>query len=688
MVASTKRSIFPAPIARRYQRPISRVLAVGASAWRRMAPPPAVGWCERELHLPPELTGSAGKVDFVTRPYWREPLSLLDDPDVRTISIMGDAQGGKTVLLCAMAISRAACDPAPAMLVYPDQDAMREGRDKIYGMCEVSPAMAARIPPPSKWNDRWIDYGNMLVWLAYSGGRQRMRGRPAKYVFCTEVDVWQDDVRLGSSAKLIQARCKAFVEHKIVYESTPTDDASTIAALYGRSDRRKYLVPCPRCNHWQELRFFPHAKGKFTGKGGVAGMTDKNGAWLTPEQVRGSGYYLGECGCRIESDAKTDMVAAGLWVPHGCAIKRDRVAGTPTRSARNAGFQMSALYAPAFTFGDIAEAYLEHRESNQLRVFWNNWLGLPDRVASRLPHWKTLGQRLAWHHRRGTVPAEAFFLTSQADVQQDHVHFGVRAWGDKRSSWLVEWGTFKRDEAPPKADPQPTAEEIIEAQSLRIASDLARLETEVLAARFPINGTSPLGLQQLPVRLLGVDANYRTFEVHDFVKHAQRRYGDRVRAIRGDHKVDPTELYRASLVERNARTGKVYEGGLYLWGIFVNAFREQLLSLFRGDVDQPGAWLLTSDVVVLGQSYLRQLVNQGPVTEVLPGGKTVVRWKTRDPVVGEHAWDIEVVQLALAEMITGGEWHAAKWARPRPSDLPRAPAGVDLPRDFSDFSAR
>ncbi len=674
-----KRSIFPAHIARRYQRPIARVLALGATAWHRMSPPPTVEWCERELHLPPELTGSPGKVDFVSRPYWREPLALLDDPDVRTITIMGDAQGGKTILLCAMALSRAACDPAPAMLVYPDQDAMREGRDKIYGMCEVSPAMAGKIPPMSKWNDRWLDFGNMLVWLAYSGGRQRMRGRPAKYVLCTEVDVWQDDSRLGSSAKLIQARAKAFVEHKIVYESTPTDDASTIAAFYNRSDRRRYYVPCPRCNHWQELRFFPHAKGKFTGKGGVGGMTEKNGAWLTPEQARVSAYYIGECGCRIDSDAKTTIVSAGLWVPRGCEIKRGQVTGTPARSSRNAGFQMSALYAPKITFGEIAEQYLEHRESNQLRVFWNNWLGLPDRIASRMPNWKTLGQRLAWHHRRGTVPAEAYFLTAQADVQKDHTHVGVRAWGDKRSSWLVEWETFKRDEPAPKR---------VDEASVPIASDLARLETEILAARYPINGTNPHGHQQLPVRLLGIDANYRTFEVHDFVKHAEARYGDRVRAVRGDHKVDPTDLFRASLVERNARTGKAYEGGLTLWGIFVNAFREQLLSLFSADVDQPGAWLLTSDVVVLGQSYLRQLVNQGPVTDVLPGGRSVVRWKTRDPVVGEHAWDIEVNQLALAEMVTGGDWQAAKWPRPKRSETPREASGVSLPRDFSDFSAR
>lgn len=665
-----------------YQRPLARTLASGSLVWRPAPPLDTVSWCERELRLPAETSAAPGPFDLSSRPFWREPLALMDDPDVRSITIMGGAQDlGKTVLLEAMALSRAKCDPAPSMLAGPDQDAMRELRDKVYGMGEASPAIAPLLPAERLRNDRWIDLGTMLLYLAYSGSAQRLRARACKNVFCTEIDVWHHDPRLGSPARLIQARTKAFLECKIVYESTPTDDGSEIAAFYYRGDQRRFVVPCPTCNHFQELRFFPHTRGRFAGRGGVAGLQDQHGAWLTAEQARAAAYYLGECGCRIRSERKAEMVADGLWCPKGQTVKSGKLAGTPARGPRNSSYQLSSLYASNQSFGDVAEAYLEHREAHQLRAFWNNWLGLPDRAASKVPDWKSLGQKLAFQHRRGTVPADAYFLTSAADVQADRTRSAVRAWGDKRSSWLVDWYEFERDKDDKDAGARSGAP---------VATDLARLETEILVPTWPLVAANPWGRTQLNVRVLGVDTNYRMFDVHNFVRSARGRFGDRVRALRGDHKVDPAELFRMSTVERNARTGERYEGGLELWGVFVNAFREQLLSLFASDPAQPGAWLLTADILTLGQDYLRQVVNQVPVTEITPAGKTVVRWKTRDLAVGEHYWDIEVMELALAEMVTGGNWDAATWRRPAQAPKPPEEPLMNVPRAIDDetFSAR
>lgn len=666
--------------------PVARILRFGADAWRPARPPATGPWCARELHLPADTSAAPGPFDLTNRPYWREPLELIDDPEVRTISIMGAAQDlGKTVLLQAMAISRSVVDPAPSMLAGPDQDAMRELRDKFYGMAEASPAVAGRIPPERLRNDRWIDLGTMYIYLAYSGSKQRLRARACKYVFCTEVDVWQDDPRVGQSARIIQARTKAFIECKIVYESTPTDEASTIDAFYQRSDRRKFILRCPRCNHPQELRFFPHKSGKFAGRGGVAGMQDKHGAWLTSEQARGEAYYIGECGCRITSDQKPDMILGGRWVPRGQSLKGDKLVGQPARGPRNVGYQISSLYAQNQTFGDLAEAYLDHREAGQLRAFYNNWLGLPDRAASKVPNWKTLGQRLAWQHLRGTVPADAFFLTSVADVQSDRTRAGVRAWGDKRSSWLVDWYEFPKEKGENEGDAtRPGAP---------IASDLARLENEILAPTFPLVSKNAFGQAELSVRVLGVDTNYRMFELHNFTRAARGRFGDRVRNVRGDHKVDPTQLYRMTVVEHNARSGERYEGGLELWGVYVNAFREQLLALFGCEVNLPGAWLLTADILAQpgGQDYLRQLTNQGPVTEINNAGKEIRRWVTRDRALGEHFWDIEVNQLAMAEMVTGGNWDASTWRRPAtPVKREDQPPLTTVPRDVGDgsYSAR
>jgi len=660
------------------------VMRAGADVWRERVILPTDRWVEQNIRIPGESSAAPGRFDLVARPYWREPLAELDNPEVATITLMADAQAGKTTFLCAALASRTELDPAPSMLLAPDKDAMLELRDKVFGMCEETPALANRLPPPSRRNDRSIDFGNMLCYLAYTGNPQRMRARPCKYVFCTEVQVYRDDPKLGSSAQVVQARVKSFIEYKIVFESTPGEDGTGIDFLFARSDRRRNQVPCPHCNDFQELRFFPHKEGPFAGKGGVAGLTDEKGDWLTPEQALGEAYYVCRRGCRIDSFQKGEMVEGGIWVKAGQSVKNGKPTGRPTRGPRDAGFQISTLYHPDKTFGDVAAAYLDHREKRQLRAFFNNWLGLANSSATALPHWKKLGQNLAWHHRRGTVPGEAYFLTSDSDVQLDRSYCGIRAWGPKRTSWLVDFECFPRGDS---TTPKDHSDGIV-------APDLAQVEVFSLLSSFPIagGGANPLGQNQLKTRLLGIDTNYRMFDVHDFVRAMRQRHGDRVRAVRGDESVGRDQLFRSTNVEQNQRTGKPYPGGLQLWGIYVNAFREQLVELFSASPTQPGAWLLTADVVQTLENYLRQLVNQPPVKEILPSGKEVTLWKTRDKAVGEHAWDIEVIQLALAHMVTGGDWDLEKLVS-KQTAKPPAGAGepeIVLPRNFDagGFSAR
>lgn len=635
------------------QRSVAAMLRRAADAWAPVEHPPLADWCTKNLRMSAGYFAEPGPFELTKRPYWREPLSCMEDPDVQRVTLMADAQAGKTVLIIAALIATSFVDPSPAMLAGPDQDAMRELRDKVYAMCLASPTVAPRVPPQPRWNDRHVDLETMYCYLAYSGSMQRLRGRTCKRVFCTEVDVWQDSPRLGKSAELIRARVKAFPEHLIVMESTPTDEASIVDAEYKRSDQRKFQVPCPHCGRYQELRFFPYRSGKFAGRGGVVGLTDAKGNDLTPDDARDTAHYLCIAGCKITSDQKSGMIVRGRWCPKGQRLtRRGKLVGRPLRGSRHAGFQLSAIYADHVTFGDVASEYLAAKETNSLRVFFNNWLGLPYAAGATMPKWRVLARKLQWSHRRGTVPAEAWFLTAAADVQADRVYWVVRAWGDRATSWLVDWGQIKREAGDDRMD-----------ESGLVASDLAQLVPRVLEQRFPVDGVNPLGRAELRVRVLGVDAGHRTTDVHQFVRSQP---GGRVRALHGDDKVDPAAGYRMNLVEKNARTGKPYEGGLELWGIYVALYKEDLASRFQGEVNQPGAFRFPRGVIDEpdGVDYLRQLVNEGPVLVTLPSGRQVVKWQTRDRSLGEHYWDCEVYGRCLADMVTGGQWDADRWRKP------------------------
>jgi phage terminase large subunit GpA-like protein len=615
---------------------------------------PIPEWCQKNVRLPSEVSSNPGRYDLRRFPFWREPLECVEDPAVEKISIQAATQLGKTTLLQAILAAMAKLNPAPAMLGAPDRDACRELRDKFYRLAESTPAIAKMLPPAWKRNDQWIDFGVMVCHLAWSGNRQRLSGKACKYVLCTEVDRWRQSPHEGQTQQLIQERVKSFHRSLILNESTPTDETSAIADLYDSSDQRRYLVPCPACGHFQELRFFTHKEGIFAGNGGVAGFQHPDGNWFTIDQARDQAYYLCERGCRIESHEKAGMVALGRWVPKGQSIdQHGNLIGQPERSPRHAGFCLGSLYADTVDFGRMAAEYLESRESQkQLQSFWNNWLGLRWVTKTRSPKWQRVGRRLAGSHRRGTVPSNAFFLTSGIDTQDDCAYWIVRAWGEGSTSWLIDWGkvTLVIDE-----NGQPIT-----------TSDLDKLDDLVLNRWFPLVQANPIGLKQLRVRLACIDyQGHRTWDVFQWVR-ARKSLGDRLRIIAGDTRVPAGEFYRLSVVEKT-QDGKTYQGGLKRWAIDVDTYKEDVQGRFEAPLDKPGAWWLPEGILEEDSDYLRQICNEGRRMTRDKNGKERMAWQLIDNRVGNHYWDDEIYARCAADMVTGFDWNQlTERAKPKP----------------------
>lgn len=604
-------------------------------------------WCESELRLPPETSADNTRFDLEAYPWIRGILEALDHPETRTLVFMGSTQVGKTTFLHGAMTSDSELSPAPMMIACPDRDFAREQRDKIYRMCEESPLLKGRIPPERRRNDRWIDFGTCVCYLAWSGNTQRLSGKACKRVFCTEVDRWRTSPRQGRTAKIVAERVKAFFRYLICYEGTPTDQDSTISDLYSHSDKRKFLVPCPHCGHHQELRFFVHKDGKFAGCGGIGGLTDKDGVFLSADQILVSAYYICEQGCRIENEEKRAFVPKGVWCPLGQTVsKAGRLMGKAKRSARAVGFHISALYSLIRSWGEVAVEWLNSRDDvEQLRVWWNNWLGLPFSVQTKMPRWRELGSRLAGNHKRGVVPAPAIFLTAGVDVQEDSVYWIVRAWAEAATSWIVDWGRC--------------VQQVGADSRLIAASDLAQLDG-LYSASFPLIEPNPLGQTALSVRLFNIDVNYRSLEVHTWAKSHS---ADRVRCVAGESGL--IDAYRPTLVEKSARDGKPYPGGLTRWGINVDSFKQDIQARWGYESGKPGSWLLHRDPLETAETYLRQIVNEGPVTGRDKRGRKVITYQQIDKRTGNHYWDCEVYARAAAEMVVGGDWvDLAKRATP------------------------
>ncbi len=632
--------------------PTEKLRAGMHNAWAPRERMGSAEWCARELYLPAEAGPNPGRVDWERFPYGREILDSIDDPEVEEIVICTATQVGKTTILQAILASLAVLRPSPAMLCAPDADATKKLRNKFYALCDASPALRHKVPPPHKRNMSEIDFGDSICHLAWTGNPQRVSAESCRVVLVTETDRAHNAIHEGALHKLISERVKAWFDYLIVFEGTPTDENSTIMDLYEKSDKCKFHVPCPHCGHYQPLRFFVHKEGPYVGFGGVGGLKDDNDNWLSADKVRDAAFYLCEKGCRIEQREKDEMVRKGAWCPEGCKIGTDgAMTGTPKRSRRRKGFAgLCSLYADTITIGRMAAEYLESRDKlDEYRNFINNWCGMRWLTPSKTPKWSTLGRRLSAGHKPGTVPPGAFFLTAGSDFHDDCTYWVVRAWGEGCTSWLVNWGKVNQTfDGQMQSKPD---------------GHMTPLDGLVINREWPLVTENALGAKTLQVLKMGIDCGWNPGLVHDF---ARKYHKDLVLTVAGDAKPTQGIKYSFNVVDRNQRTGKPYPGGLRRWAINTEHYKADLIGRYTAPLDEPGAWFLTGASLDDVATYLRQITNEGQVSVTNRTGHTRLVWQMLQPGIGNHYFDCEVIARAVADMVVNGNWEnlIARFRRP------------------------
>jgi phage terminase large subunit GpA-like protein len=645
-----------------------RLTKAWTEAWTPKPKMPIAEWATSRFQLSRQVEANGGAYNLRDYPYMIEIAEAFEDPDVEKLSIVASTQVGKTLFVQVALGWVSSQDPAPAMICLPDQSSATEFRDRFYANMIESPEMRRRVPPQSKWNTRHIDLTTSRIYLAWSGSRQRLRGRPCRYVVLSEVDVYQHTMA-GDPVRIAEERTKKFFRKKIVQESTPVGESSVICAEYEAGDKRRWHGQCPECGRWQELRFFVHTKGEFKGRGGLAGFRGEDGEMLPVDDARATAHYLCESGCEIYDDRKRALVVSGRWVRDGENVdEHGNIVGTPKRSNRHASFRLWAIHSHTVSLADIAEAFIIHTDGGQIAEFWENWLGRKYSTARHVPKWQQVGRKLRGDHKRGEVPEAAWFLTCGVDVQEDGLYWVVRAWAPRVQSWLVDWGFIDRH--------------IDDEREGEVASDLGRL-SELLSRKWPIvdGEKNPLGVDKLGVKLMCVDANYRTAQVRQWQSDVKT---SRVRAIMGDvQSVKPADRFRRSRIERT-RDKESTTRGMVIWRVNVNVYKEDLMArIVAGCEGSDGSFLLTSDVLRHGAAYLKQLVNEEKRREVDRNGRPRFVWVVRSVSLGNHHWDDEIYCRAGADMVLADlrlDWNSGDW--PKPGD------GLDAPVEMLDRTAR
>ena len=307
------------------------------------------------------------------------------------------------------------------------------------------------------------DFSGGFINITTPNNHKEWRDVSLKYGFIDDFEAAKSASKeSGSTRKLIEGRFAAYKDtHKIFYISTPERKAeSNIEPAYLLGDQRKYLIPCPCCGEFIELRWnMPDGIGVIwdepmpEGSGVVWKLNDDNS--LDENSV---GYVCQKCGDFFKDNDKQRLLNAGYW--------------QPTKKSSKPGFysyHISSLYAPAgmYDWKHYVHNYLEANPPNGSRneaehmTFMNTCLGVTYEPQSAVLSAKKL-QRNVREYEIGIIPEQQsiadgngriVLLTCGADlngkmagfnsdVDDARLDYSVIAWAESGSAYFVIHGSI------------------------------------------------------------------------------------------------------------------------------------------------------------------------------------------------------------------------------------------------------
>lgn len=371
--------------------------------------------------MSPESSAEPGAWNTSRAEYQRGIMDALSDPNIDTVVVMSSAQVGKTEILNNAVGFFITQDPSPILVVQPTLDmAQTWSKDRLAPMLRDTPVLSGAVKDP-----RARDSGNTTLHKIFPGGHitacganspASLASRPIRVVLCDEVDRYPVSAGSeGDPVSLAKKRSATFFNRKLLLVSTPTNKgASRIENAFDESDKRKFHIHCPDCEHPQTLKW--------------SGVKWEEGK---PETAK---YVCESCGSLWSDAQRAKAIKNGYWVSEN-----------PTH--RVAGFHLSALYSPWTPLEDGVRDFLEaKKQPATLRVWINTYLGETwEEEGETVDDDSLLNRREEWE----VIPDEVLLLTAGIDVQDDRLEAEIVGWGKDEESWSIAYRTIHGDPSAP-----------------------------------------------------------------------------------------------------------------------------------------------------------------------------------------------------------------------------------------------
>lgn len=604
-----------------------------AAAWLAgIAPDPDLKvseWAGAHRIVAAETSSHPGLWDNSFMPFLVEPMDCLSPSHwCETVTFKKSSQVGGTEVgtnWLGYIIYNAL---GPSLVIHPTVDAAKGWvSEKLDPTIEETKPLKDRIKVQTSRSSR----GSTSLLKRFPGGWLRMSGansaaalrqKSVRNMIKDDWSEWPDDLDgQGDPDKMADARMIAYTasgQNKALQISTPTiKGRCRTTAAYEKSDHRHYYVKCPQCGHDQKLQFFPDKSDPFTG-----GLRF-NREW--PHQahyVCGSGN-----GCVIEHHEKAALIQpenGARWIAENAG------------PGRQPGFHINALYSRVTTWDKIASEFLAAKDDPaKLKTFYNLWLGLEWEVRGDAPEWENLLKRRGGY-RLGHIPPGGLILTGFVDVQKDGLYYEIVAWGEGKTTWVVD-ASF------------------IAGETADTTSECWKELTKIRERKYP----DAYG-NEWHVDIFGVDSGFNTNQVYDWVRKA----GPNVIACKGVGGWQEPALGAAKKIEVK-KTGDRRKKGMRVWTIGTWSLKGELYANLRKEPPLPGAEMFPSGYCHfaedLPETYFKQLTAEYLDETKTRSGITIHQWKS----IGEnHFHDCRVGNMALTEhpKLLLSRWTARKWA--------------------------
>lgn len=380
-------------------------------------------WAEEYVYLSSVDSSETGIYSADRTPYVKEILEILGNDffDIKEITLMWGAQLGKTRTILNFLGYCIDNDPGPILITLPSLPIAKDwSKERLTPLIDETHKIKEKFKGSSR------DTDNAILSKTFPGGKLKivsagiasmLRSTPIRFLLMDELDAYPLDVENeGSPIDLAKRRTNTFNNKKILKVSTPTiKNKSNIEIEYEKSDKRKYHVPCPHCNHYQELVF---DKMKFQEK-------EVNGV---KKVISNSIYYECEsCKGEIKEKHKTSMLKNGKWVKTNPDI------------TDHAGFHLNSLYCPIgwFSWENICNEFIEARnDKNKLKQFINTILAETYEEDNTEIEVNTLIERKE-DYSFFELKDDIILLTAGIDVQENRLAVVVLGFGEKEKIQVV-----------------------------------------------------------------------------------------------------------------------------------------------------------------------------------------------------------------------------------------------------------